>query len=422
MATSVSDLVTCNLQCPICQNIFVDPRLLMSCSHTYCKDCLKRISKSQKGRKITCPICRQITIVPKGNVDLLQCNQPIKSLIQDVKTQTGTCTVCRGNEKPLAITYCQECDDYMCDDCHKTHDRWDKFAGHEVVKVDGIISGVFSRKKRRKCKKHKSEDEECFCVECKRFVCFRCGMMEHSQAGHKVLDGKEHEDEQKEKIDELRGRADDKMSKIDAYIVFVEEQEAKMKQVLEKLSREIEQTCEESIQQLQEKRDHLIKDCTRRIEAFNKELQGMRCASKLQISQIKEVSELIENNMKKNLEGEELTVHETCCQKLVDILGKSDPDYEQPRNTTLQGERVVFQQIRRGGTGLNELDLGKIVILPQPPKLPPPLLSSQPPKLPPPPQSSRGTPTPPSSPRVPPAADIIGERSPAAAEDLIDLI
>ncbi|XP_072178292.1 E3 ubiquitin-protein ligase TRIM56-like [Diadema setosum] len=404
MATSVNDLVTSNLvtrnlQCPICLKVFVDPRLL-SCSHTYCKDCLKRLSKSQKGRKITCSICRKITKVPNANVDLLQCNHPIKSLIEDVKNQTQTCTVCRGNEKRLAITYCQECDDYMCDDCHKTHDRWEKCAVHEVVKVDGIISGAVSKKKRRKCKKHKSEDEEYFCVECKRFICFRCGMMEHSQEGHKVLDGKEHEDDQKEKTDELRGRADVKMSKIDAYIVYVDLQETKMKQVLGKLSREIEQTCEESIQQLQEKRDHLIKECARHIEVLNKELQGMKDASKLQISQIKEVSELIENNMKKSLEGEELTAHDICCQKLEDILGKSDPDYEQPRNTTLQGERVAFQQIRRGETGSNELDLGKIVILLQPPKLPPRS------------QSSRGPPPPPSSSRDP---------SPPA-DDLIDLI
>ncbi|XP_071491635.1 E3 ubiquitin-protein ligase TRIM56-like [Diadema antillarum] len=397
MATSVNDLVTCNLQCPICLNVFVDPRLL-SCSHTYCKDCLMRLFNSQKGCKITCPVCRKVTNVPKGNVDLLQCNHPIKSLIEDVKNQTQVCTVCRGSEKPLAITYCQECDDYMCVDCHKTHDKWDKFAGHEVVKVDDINSGKVSKKRRRKCQKHKSEDEEYFCVECKKFVCFRCGMMEHSQAGHKVLDGKAREDEQKEKIGELRSRADVKMSNNDAYIVFIEEQEAKMKQVLEKLSREIEQTCEESIQQLQERRDHLIKECTRRFKVFNKELQGMKDASKLQNSEIKEVSELVENGLKMPREGEALTAHDTLCQKLKEVLGKTDPDYEQPRKMTLQGESIAFQQTRRVN-----LNLGEIVILSpdkctggisnsvtQPPPPPPPS-RGPPPK----PSSSRGIPPPP---------------------------
>ncbi|XP_071501171.1 E3 ubiquitin-protein ligase TRIM56-like [Diadema antillarum] len=362
MATSVKNLVAQTLQCPICLNVFVDPRLL-SCSHTYCKDCLKQLSNSgsqSKGRKITCPVCRKITKVPNSNVNLLQCNYPIKSLIEDVKNQTQACTVCRGNEKPLAITYCQECDDYMCDDCHKTHDKWDKFAGHEVVKVDGIISGVVSKKKRRKCKKHKSEDEEYFCDECKRFVCFRCGVMEHSQAGHKVLDGKAHDDEQKKKIGELRGRADVKMSKNNQYIAFVKEQQAQMKHVLEKLSREIEQACEESIHQLQEKRDHLIKECTRRIEEFNKELQSMRDVSKLRISQIKEMSDLVENGLKMPLEGVALTAHGTLCQKLEEVLGKSDPDYERPLNTTLQGNRVAFQQTRRGVPCLNEINLGEI--------------------------------------------------------------
>ncbi|XP_072178295.1 uncharacterized protein [Diadema setosum] len=357
MATSVNDLVTSNLQCPICLNTFVDPKLL-SCSHTYCKDCLMRLFNSQKEGNITCPVCRNITDVPKENVDLLQCNQPIKSLIEDVKNHTQACTVCRGNEKPLAITYCQECDDYMCADCHKTHNKWDKFAGHEVVKVDDINSGKVSKKKRRECQKHKAEDEEYFCVECMRFVCFRCGMMEHSQAGHKVLDGKAHEHEQNEKISELCGRADVKLSKIDEYIVFIELQEAKMKQVLDKLSREIKQACEESIKQLQEKRDHLIKECTKRIEVFDKELEGMKDASKVQINQIKEMSDLVENGLKMPLEGVTMTAHDTLCQNLEEVLGKSDPDFEQPRKMTLQGESLAFQQ-----TGLNKLNLGEIVIL-----------------------------------------------------------
>ncbi|XP_071491655.1 E3 ubiquitin-protein ligase TRIM56-like [Diadema antillarum] len=400
MANRVEDLVTSNLQCPICLKVFVDPRLL-SCYHTYCKDCLMRLSKSQKGHRRTCPICRQITKVPKANVHLLQCNTK----------QTTACTACRGNRKSQAITYCRECDAYMCIKCHMSHNSWDMLAGHEVVKASDIISKRASEKKLRKCQKHKAEDEEYFCVECKKFVCFRCGMMEHNNKGHKVLDGKEYEDELKEMIDELCGRADVKMSQIDEYIVFVEEQQAKMKQVLDKLSREIEETCEESIQQLQERRNHLIIECTKRIEVFNKELQNMKDASKLQISRIKKVSEQIENNMKKHLEGKELTAHTKCCQKLEDILGKSDPDYEQPRNTTLQGERVAFQQTRRGGTGLIELSLGEIVILspdtstggnlnsvtsPSPPPTPPPPPKMPlPPKLPPPPPSSRGPKKPP---------------------------
>ncbi|XP_071491644.1 E3 ubiquitin-protein ligase TRIM56-like [Diadema antillarum] len=356
MATSVNDHVTSNLQCPLCLYVFVDPRLL-SCSHTYCKDCLMRLSNSQKGCKITCPFCRKITKVPNSNVNLLQCNYPIKSLIEDVKNQTQACTVCRRNEKPLAITYCQECKAYMCADCNKTHNKWDMFAGHEVVKVDDINLGKVSKKKRRKCQKHKSEDVEYFCVECKRFLCFRCGIMEHSQAGHNVLDGKEHEDEQKKKISELRGQADVKMSKIDAYIMFVEKEQAAVKQVLEKLSLEIEQTCEKSIQQLEEKRDDLIQECMRRIEVINKELQDMKDDSKVQINQIKEVSDLVKNGLKMTPEGEALTAQDTLCQNLKDILGKCEPDYAQLQNTAVQVEGVAFQLIRRAEKDLNELDM-----------------------------------------------------------------
>eukprot|EP00057_Strongylocentrotus_purpuratus_P020469 XP_011674943.1 PREDICTED: probable E3 ubiquitin-protein ligase TRIM8 [Strongylocentrotus purpuratus] len=358
MATRINDLLSQNLQCPICLNIYKEPTLL-ACSHTFCKGCLSRLFKSQQeSAKISCPVCRKSTAVPSRDVSNLQINIPIQAMVEDIKNQSQICTICK--DKPLAATYCQECDDFMCVDCYKTHAKWDKFSGHDVVKVDDIISGKITTKHRRKCKKHRSEVEECFCVECKKYVCFRCGMMEHTKAGHNILEGMEHEDQQKEKIHELQNKVDVKKGKVDDYISFIEKQQAKLHIVQEQLTDEISQTCEESIQQLKERRDILVEDCKSRLNGMNKELQGMKDENKLEMGQIEDVGALVGNGVKVPLEGEALAAHETLCQDLEEILAKGDPDYSKPRDTTKQGHKMTFQRVRCQQAGQNELDLGKI--------------------------------------------------------------
>ncbi|XP_063954655.1 E3 ubiquitin-protein ligase TRIM45-like [Lytechinus pictus] len=358
MATRINDLLSQNLQCPICLNVYKEPKLL-SCSHTYCKECLSRLFTSQQHRvKLSCPVCRKDTAVPRGDVGNLQVNIPIQGMVDDVQNQSQLCTVCK--DKALAATYCQECDDFMCVDCYKTHAKWDKFAGHDVVKVEDIISGKVATKQRRKCKKHRSEVEECFCVECKKYVCFRCGMMEHTKSGHNILEGMEHEDQQREKIHELQSKMGAKRSKVDEYISFIEKQQARLQIIQEQLADEISQTCEESIQQLKERRDVLIEECKSRLNGMTKELQVMKDESKLEMGQIEDVGNLVGNGVKAPLEGEALVAHDTLCQELEKILAKGDPDYSKPKGTTKKGHKVAFQRIRCQQVGQNELDLGNI--------------------------------------------------------------
>ena len=78
-----------NLECPICLNIFDDPKTLLCC-HTACKGCLARLLASQPdASKLPCPVCRRVTDVPEGNVSKLQTSIALKSLVEDVKKSTS---------------------------------------------------------------------------------------------------------------------------------------------------------------------------------------------------------------------------------------------------------------------------------------------------------------------------------------------
>uniref|UniRef100_A0A3B3X7B0 RING-type domain-containing protein n=1 Tax=Poecilia mexicana TaxID=48701 RepID=A0A3B3X7B0_9TELE len=49
-----------DLCCPVCQDVFVDP-VVLSCSHSFCKECLKNSWRARPGR--SCPVCASLCSV-----------------------------------------------------------------------------------------------------------------------------------------------------------------------------------------------------------------------------------------------------------------------------------------------------------------------------------------------------------------------
>ena len=79
-------IIAQRLECSLCFDLMKEPKLL-SCAHTFCKDCLVQLYQCQRrGDKISCPVCRQTTRLQNGDVSRLQTNVPIKAMIGDVKS------------------------------------------------------------------------------------------------------------------------------------------------------------------------------------------------------------------------------------------------------------------------------------------------------------------------------------------------
>uniref|UniRef100_A0A3B3UZB0 RING-type domain-containing protein n=1 Tax=Poecilia latipinna TaxID=48699 RepID=A0A3B3UZB0_9TELE len=56
MQDKMASMLEEDLCCPICQDIFKDP-VLLSCSHSFCKECLKNWWREKPERE--CPICKR---------------------------------------------------------------------------------------------------------------------------------------------------------------------------------------------------------------------------------------------------------------------------------------------------------------------------------------------------------------------------
>ncbi|XP_014885895.1 nuclear factor 7, ovary-like [Poecilia latipinna] len=106
-----------DLSCPVCQEIVKDP-VLLSCSHSFCKECLQKNWREKPGRE--CPVCKRRSSMeqPLPNLALKNLNESIL----EHRASEDLCSLhseklklfCRNHQQPV----CHTCRD---SDLHKNH-------------------------------------------------------------------------------------------------------------------------------------------------------------------------------------------------------------------------------------------------------------------------------------------------------------
>lgn len=127
MAEEILQQVEDELNCRICLDRYVDPKLLQ-CFHVYCRNCLARVP-SQTAKEVPCPECRQITSLPANGVSGLKSAFYINRLLgiipENHKKEKHYCSEHGDEELKL---YCETCGFLICLKCvtkrgkHHGHD------------------------------------------------------------------------------------------------------------------------------------------------------------------------------------------------------------------------------------------------------------------------------------------------------------
>eukprot|EP00057_Strongylocentrotus_purpuratus_P002942 XP_003725562.1 PREDICTED: E3 ubiquitin-protein ligase TRIM13-like [Strongylocentrotus purpuratus] len=298
MATSLKQAVHKNLECPVCLSFFKDPKNL-TCSHTFCNGCLETLLESHWNNDVLlCPTCRRETSVPGGNLSGLQSNITVRSLVEDVETQVNF--NCNKEDKSV-------------------QEKW------------------------KKCKKHPSYDEECFCLNCAQYVCCKCAILEHVNNAHTILEASVHETEQKNHVKELAPKADAKIGDVDKHITVVEDQRERVQYVQEQLKDEMDESFEKSVQKLKKKETVLENEVGLKLGEPKTSLGDMEESGRKQIDKIKKVRDLVKSGLKFPLQTGALTSYRAMGPQLEELLIRIGPDEELPRRTADEGERIGFR-------------------------------------------------------------------------------
>ena len=148
MADKINEAVEKEVTCPLCLEIFKEPKRL-PCDHVYCKDCLQGlVAQRSIGRSISCPECRNVTDIPNNDVSNFPTAFSVNRLVEAFQetqeesekhrqvTTDNPIKSCKVHAtQPLAL-YCETCKTMLCRDCvlmtkdHAMHhyDYIEKFA------------------------------------------------------------------------------------------------------------------------------------------------------------------------------------------------------------------------------------------------------------------------------------------------------
>ena len=234
------------IECPICLNEMNDPRLL-SCRHALCCKCLKDYTeKGDYVDQLPCPVCRQVTQLYQGGVDILPEFFFMNSLKEIVLDDDDDDDICAGDSQsgPICSTesctksagkYCTHCQ-YMCQQCYDDHQSIGITKTHKVIPSGEAAAFTKSTKPPYPpCKRHKHQLMDLYCRTCHLPVCNTCSNSNHRS--HDCCELAEQAEVCKTKLEQTREDTDE-------LIGIVKQALDKTKQQIEQAEAEIEDACD----------------------------------------------------------------------------------------------------------------------------------------------------------------------------------
>ena len=181
--------------CAICHEHYTDPKIL-PCLHYYCRQCIHTLAlRTGIDRPFPCPECRTDTALPQGGVDHLKpaffVNR-MKSIHSNLSKVHGKveamCESCSGDK---AEAFCRQCEQFICVDCIRSHQKMKAFANHKTVSLDELKQGgakdiVVPEASLKMCKKH-DEQMKIYCFDCNCLICRDCIIKDHNGHNHEFI-------------------------------------------------------------------------------------------------------------------------------------------------------------------------------------------------------------------------------------------
>lgn len=158
------------LTCPVCQDIFKDPRQL-PCGHSFCMACLEGIIDFASDMPFRCPDCR----TSFGPVVGVQKSYALASIADDFRESQKSeekeivfCDCCLEMTEP-AIKSCLRCQMSLCKEHLQPHLEYQVLHDHPLVTPLGNLRGM-------RCVLHEFEALKYYCSSSKTYVCNICAL------------------------------------------------------------------------------------------------------------------------------------------------------------------------------------------------------------------------------------------------------
>ena len=259
MAAKEVKKATTNLTCPICYQLFKNPKYL-PCYHSYCEECLEKMVVQSK---ITCPECRQEAVVPAGGVKELANNFFINRMVDELVLQRKVegeeevkCDEC--DEDEPVVSYCPECNMFLCHICNDMHKRSKRFRGHGVVLLTELRSNkdvpLQAKAVAPMCKEHDIE-LLFYCETCEQLVCMYCTVKDHNGHNHDTV--KKMAGKHRQELKEITAPVEEMITSLSEVHDNIDKMRVKIRQRFEEVNNKIDQHYDELVRKLMQQKEQL---------------------------------------------------------------------------------------------------------------------------------------------------------------------
>ncbi|XP_013772309.2 tripartite motif-containing protein 2-like [Limulus polyphemus] len=224
------------IKCGICQKRYKKPKVL-PCLHTFCENCLIQYIPAES-LTVTCPICRQQSILPKQGVSALQANDFITNLMEVLEQPT----VCQDKDcQSPGVRKCISCDKFFCDACCEVHKEKFSSCNEMIVSISELALREEQEKSKDSpslmCPKHFRQTLRFYCQDCETAVCVTCTDIEHG--GHGTMRLRDAIEDQKGTLKSLLQKAYSRVPDINEAIEAVHLTSSDLTQKYSELSKEM---------------------------------------------------------------------------------------------------------------------------------------------------------------------------------------
>ncbi|XP_033127238.1 E3 ubiquitin-protein ligase TRIM33-like [Anneissia japonica] len=164
-----------NPSCPVCmKDLATRQPKLMPCLHTVCKACILVNPETATSR---CPVCSQECRLAS---DVIDDYFIISAAAKSDAPKETLCTSCE--DRADASSYCQDCQEWLCDACVQAHYRVRVTKDHIISRktdAERALARVGDRP--LFCPNHKQEQLQLYCETCDRLTCRDCQLLHHKE-------------------------------------------------------------------------------------------------------------------------------------------------------------------------------------------------------------------------------------------------
>ena len=323
MAAKDVKMATDNLSCPVCYQLFKNPRYL-PCHHSYCEQCLE---KMQVQSKIICPECRKEANVPPGGVKDLDSNFFINHLVDEFILKRKVegeaevkCDEC-GGEDPV-VAFCPDCTMFLCHVCNECHKRSIKSRGHGIVPLTELRSkkevAIQPKPKAMMCREHDIE-LLFYCETCDQLVCMYCTVKDHNGHNHDTV--KKMVNKHRQELKKITAPVEEMIRGLSNTHGSIEKMRKKIRQQGDEVNKKIDQHYDGVIQKLMEQKEQLKQQVrgtvSQKEKAVTTQLEEVEYAQ-AEVASMKELNDAVE----KSCDQEVLSVKKQVIDRMQQITDK----------------------------------------------------------------------------------------------------